>query len=113
MLTNYKMTIAYDGSRYYGWEHQPGKDLTIQGKLEQVLSRLAGKKTDITGAGRTDAGVHARGMVANARLDVNSFPPDILQEYFPEVLTYASESSGYSSYMHKYISDGIKRYMNR
>lgn len=39
MKKNYKMTICYDGSRYYGWEHQPDRD-TIQGKLENVLTRM-------------------------------------------------------------------------
>lgn len=61
------MTICYDGSRYYGWEHQPDRD-TIQGKLENVLTRMCGEFIDVLGAGRTDAGVHARGMVANAVL---------------------------------------------
>ena len=56
------MTICYDGSRYYGWEHQPDRD-TIQGKLENVLTRMCGEFIDVLGAGRTDAGVHARGMV--------------------------------------------------
>lgn len=62
---NYKLTISYDGSRYYGWEHQPDKD-TIQGKLESVISKMTGTETEVIGAGRTDAGVHAKGMVANA-----------------------------------------------
>ena len=51
---NYKLTIAYDGTRFFGWERQPGKD-TIQGKLESVLSRLQGRPVEVTGAGRTDA----------------------------------------------------------
>ncbi len=47
MRKNYKMTIRYDGTRYYGWEHQPGQEMTIQGKLETVLDRmLAGEKTE-------------------------------------------------------------------
>ena len=40
MTRNYKMILSYDGSRYYGWEHQPNTELTIQGKLEQVLTRM-------------------------------------------------------------------------
>ena len=40
MKNNYKMIIAYDGTRYYGWEHQPNTDMTIQGKLESVLSQV-------------------------------------------------------------------------
>ena len=66
---NYKMTIAYDGSRYFGWEHQPNTDLTIQGKLESVLSLMTGTEVEVIGAGRTDAGVHAKGMVANAHFE--------------------------------------------
>ena len=61
---NYKMIISYDGTRYYGWEHQPNTDMTIQGKLENVLSQMIGADVEVIGAGRTDAGVHARGNVA-------------------------------------------------
>ena len=59
---NYKMIIAYDGTRYYGWEHQPNTDMTIQGKLESVLSQMTGMEVEVIGAGRTDAGVHAKGQ---------------------------------------------------
>lgn len=67
-MKNYKLTIAYDGSRYYGWEHQPDKP-TIQGKLEDVLSRMTGSSVEVIGAGRTDAGVHAKAMTASCLLD--------------------------------------------
>ena len=67
-MKNFKLTISYDGSRYSGWERQPGRD-TIQGKLETVLSRMADAEVNVIGAGRTDAGVHARAMVANCYLD--------------------------------------------
>ena len=75
-MQNYKLTIAYDGTRFFGWERQPDRD-TVQGKIEAVLSRLAGKPVEIIGAGRTDAGVHARAMVANAVLDVKESPEEI------------------------------------
>ena len=68
MKKTYKFTIAYDGSRYFGWEHQPDRD-TIQGKLESVLERMTGTFTDVIGAGRTDAGVHALNYCANFRTD--------------------------------------------
>ncbi|MCQ2508583.1 MAG: tRNA pseudouridine(38-40) synthase TruA [Dorea sp.] len=68
MKQNYKFTIAYDGSRYYGWEHQPNTELTVQGQLEIAMKALTGEFVEIIGAGRTDAGVHAKGMVANARI---------------------------------------------
>ena len=88
MEQNYKLTIAYDGTRFFGWERQPGKD-TIQGKLESVLSRLQGHPVDVTGAGRTDAGVHARAMTANVVLDVEETPEairDYLNRYLPDTI---------------------------
>lgn len=84
-MNNYKMLISYDGSRYYGWEHQPGIELTIQGKLENVLERLCGVKTDVIGAGRTDAGVHAKGMVCNAFFDTDLSEKEI-RDYFNRYL---------------------------
>lgn len=88
MLRNYKFIIAYDGARFFGWERQPGRD-TIQGKLESVLSRLQGSPVELTGAGRTDAGVHARAMVANAQLDVAESPEEIrdyMNRYLPDAI---------------------------
>lgn len=75
---NYKMIISYDGTRYYGWEHQPNTDMTIQGKLENVLSQMIGADVEVIGAGRTDAGVHAKGMAANVHMDTDmSENPDM------------------------------------
>ena len=88
MLRNYKFIIAYDGTRFFGWERQPGRD-TIQGKLESVLTRLQGSPVEITGAGRTDAGVHARAMAANAQLDVDLSPEEIrdyMNRYLPDAI---------------------------
>ena len=87
MRDNYKMIIAYDGSRYYGWEHQPNTELTIQGKLEAVLDKMVGEAVEVIGAGRTDAGVHAKGMVANAHFDTDMTPEEIydyMNRYLPE-----------------------------
>lgn len=88
MKQNYKMTIAYDGTRFFGWERQPDRD-TIQGKLESVLERLQGYAVEVIGAGRTDAGVHARAMVANAVLDVKLSPEEIrdyMNRYLPDAI---------------------------
>lgn len=52
---NYKMILQYDGTRYNGWQKQGNTDNTIQGKLETLLSRIAGEPVEIHGAGRTDA----------------------------------------------------------
>lgn len=62
---NYKIIVAYDGTRYKGWQVQKSTDDTIQGKLQHVLSTLAGKPVEVIGSGRTDAGVHAVGQVAS------------------------------------------------
>lgn len=67
-MSNYKIIIQYDGTRYKGWQRQKSTDNTIQGKLEQILSRQFGKPIEIDGSGRTDAGVHAAGQVANFRI---------------------------------------------
>lgn len=87
MKNNYRLILAYDGSRYFGWEHQPDTELTIQGKLETVLSRMCGESISVIGAGRTDAGVHARAMCANALMDTALSETEIrkyLNRYLPE-----------------------------
>ena len=112
MEQNYKLTISYDGSRYFGWEHQKSTENTIQGKLETVLARMlladreereteahctdSSKETaqtealpavSVTGAGRTDAGVHAKAMIASVRLDTPRSEAEIqdyMNRYLPE-----------------------------
>lgn len=64
-MRNLRLDICYDGTRYRGWQRLPGTDNTIQGKLETALSRILGEPVEVTGSGRTDAGVHALGQVAN------------------------------------------------
>ena len=84
---NYKLSIAYDGTRFLGWEHQPNTDMTIQGKLENVLSRMTGEETEVIGSGRTDAGVHARNMTANVHMTTSMTEEEIrdyLNEYLPD-----------------------------
>ena len=62
-----KLTLAYDGTRFVGWQKQAGGE-SIQGLLEGAMSRLEGAPVTVHGAGRTDAGVHAEGQVASARV---------------------------------------------
>lgn len=86
-MRNFKMTIEYDGTRYNGWQRQGNIKNTIQEKLETVLSRMAERPVTIHGSGRTDAGVHARGQVANFHLQTRRTPADILEylnTYLPE-----------------------------
>ena len=85
-MKNFKFIISYDGSRYFGWERQPGRD-TIQGKLEAVLTRMCGTDVQVIGAGRTDAGVHAKAMAANAYMDTEKTPEEIrdyMNRYLPD-----------------------------
>ena len=80
MKQNYKMWIEYDGTRYHGWQSQKNTDATIQGKLNGVFSKLEGEAVEVQGSGRTDAGAHAAGQVANVRLSVEMEDREI-QEY--------------------------------
>ena len=70
---NIKMIISYDGTRYNGWQKQGNTLNTIQGKIESTLSKMFKIDIEISGAGRTDAGVHARGQVANFHVDRDVF----------------------------------------
>ena len=62
-----KLTVAYDGTRYVGWQRQAEGE-SIQGVLEEALARFEGKPVTVHGAGRTDAGVHALAQVASVQL---------------------------------------------
>lgn len=92
-MQNYKMILAYDGTRYDGWQKQGNTGNTIQGKLEALLSRLTGEEVEIHGSGRTDAGVHALGQVANFKLE-NKWDCAKLQEacnqYLPKDIAVCS-----------------------
>ena len=68
-MINYKATISYDGTNYKGWQVQSNTSDTIQGKLQDILEKLAGEKVEVIGSGRTDAGVHAIAQVANFHLE--------------------------------------------
>ena len=86
-MANYKFIVTYDGTKYYGWEHQPKVDETIQGKMESVLSRMLNEDVEVIGCGRTDAGVSARGYVCNAHLKTDEKPEvvrDYLNRYLPD-----------------------------
>lgn len=73
---NWKLTLAYDGTDFSGWQAQPG-ERTIQGELQAALRRVTGESPLPQGSGRTDAGVHALGQVSSFGLRAN-IPPDNL-----------------------------------
>ena len=123
-MRNYKMIIVYDGSRYKGWQRQNLTNLTIQTILERTVEQIVGYPVEIDGSGRTDAGVHARGQVANfhinaeicpdgesAREYLNRYLPDdirvlsakIVPERFHSRLSATSKTYGY------YVETGDKK----
>lgn len=86
-MRNFKMTMMYDGSRYDGWQRQGNTENTIQGRLEALLSRLLDEPVEVVGAGRTDAGVHAKGQVFHVKLETELSPEELCREmnsYLPE-----------------------------
>ena len=91
-----KLTVQYDGSRYHGWQIQPGKR-TIQGELVEVVSNLVGTRTHVHGASRTDAGVSALGQVALFEVDcpipTENFPRAISGRLPSDIVVTAAEEA--------------------
>ncbi len=86
-MRNLRLDICYDGTRYRGWQRLPGREDTIQGKLETALSRILDEPIRISGSGRTDAGVHALGQVASFHCESDMDCGQILEKlrrYLPE-----------------------------
>ena len=111
---NYKLLLSYDGSRYRGWQRLGDHDMTIQGKLEDVLSRMTGSKVDVIGSGRTDAGAHALGQVANfhcqTRLSCDEIK-EYLRQYLPEDIGVISVTAADERFHSRYnASEKTYRY---
>jgi len=86
-MQNWKLTLAYDGGAYHGWQIQPGL-ATIQSELQAAIHRVLGESPLPQGSGRTDAGVHALGQVASFQLDA-PIPPENLQRALNRTLPAA------------------------
>lgn len=80
MLKNIKLTIQYDGSGYSGWQYQDNA-LSIQEVLEKAIEEITGQRVNLHSSGRTDAGVHALGQVANFKVETD-IRPDKFYHYF-------------------------------
>lgn len=114
-MRNFRLLITYDGSRYRGWQRLPGQDMTIQGKLETALSRILGEEIEVIGSGRTDAGVHARGQVANFHCENPMAPEEILwqlRRYLPEDIGICSCEEA-SPRFHARLNAKAKTYVYR
>lgn len=83
-MANFCLILAYDGTRYNGWQRQGNTSDTIQEKLENILEHLYGEPVEIHGSGRTDAGVHALRQVANYHVPrmLSRFSCQEIQTYF-------------------------------
>lgn len=109
MKHNYKLSISYDGTRYYGWEHQPGIEMTIQGKIENVLEKMTGSFPEVLCAGRTDAGVHAKAMIASVFLDTDMSEDqirDYLNKYLPEDISVNEVKTASDRFHARYNATG-------
>ena len=87
-MQRYFIYLAYDGTAYHGWQIQPN-GASVQECLMKALSTLLRREVEVVGAGRTDAGVHARAMAANAQLDVDLSPEEIrdyMNRYLPDAI---------------------------
>lgn len=82
-----RITVAYDGTEFHGWQVQPGLP-TIQGELEKAVSEIEGRRVSVAGSGRTDAGVHAVAQVAAFTLE-NSIPAENLRRALNRLLPRA------------------------
>lgn len=85
-MTTYRMDLAYDGTRYSGWQRLGSDAETLQGRIEAALSRLLEEPVEISGSGRTDAGVHARMQVVSFHTKGNIAPDKLmaqLNHYLP------------------------------
>ncbi len=92
-MKNYKIIVQYDGSRYKGWQKLKDNDLSIQEKIETVLTKMAGEEIKVIGCGRTDAGTHAEKYVANFHTNSKMSPKLILNhlyEFLPEDIVVKS-----------------------
>jgi tRNA pseudouridine38-40 synthase len=96
-IRNIRIVLAYDGTPYLGWQVQP-QGPTVQSVLQDALHRLTGERAFVKGSGRTDAGVHALGQVANFRTAVRmtpeSFAPALNSVLPPAISVLASDEVG-------------------
>src|SRR3954467_7496018 len=77
-MLRYRLTLEYDGGPFVGWQRQDN-GRSVQGALEAAIEKLSGERVTVTGAGRTDAGVHALGQVAHFDLE-KSFEPSKVRD---------------------------------
>jgi len=115
-IRNFRLLIQYDGSRYAGWQRLKNAGTPdIQGKIEEVLSRMLDERVALVGSGRTDAGVHALGQVTNFRTRKTVSPADIVayaNRYLPDDISVQKCDEVPESF-HARFSASAKTYVYR
>lgn len=117
-MRNIRLLIQYDGTRYSGWQSQEHTEQTIQGKLTRVLERMLGESIELQGSGRTDAGVHAAGQVANFHTNAVISCEEMrnmINQYLPEdiaVLKVEEAAGRFHSRLHAVRKTYIYRIWN-
>lgn len=84
-MKNIKITVAFDGSRYKGWQKNKEADTSVEGKIEAVLAKMTGEEIVLVGCSRTDVGVHAENYIANFHTHT-SFTMELISDYLYEFL---------------------------
>lgn len=111
-MRTYKLIIAYDGTRYQGWQRQPDTELTIQGTLERAVCDLRGYPIEVNGSGRTDGGVHAIAQTASiclsGRVEEETFRRE-LNRMLPEDIRVTGMELVRNGFHARYSAKG-KRY---
>lgn len=113
-MRNIKITVQYNGSNYCGWQEQPNA-LGIQGNIEYAIKEITKEKVKVNGSGRTDAGVHAIGQVANfktkSKIDVSKIP-DALNSKLPKDISIIDAEEVDEDFHARYSAKGkIYRYL--
>ena len=114
-MRNLRLDLCYDGTKYKGWQRLPGTDNTVQAKLETALSRILDEPIEVVGSGRTDAGTHAKGQVANFHCQSDMSSDQILEQlrrYLPEDIGIYS-CRNVSQRFHARLNAKTKTYMYR
>lgn len=107
-MNNIKLTIEYDGTNYYGWQKQKDK-VTIQGQIEEAIFLATKEKVEVTGSSRTDAGVHAKGFVANFKTN-STVPPvrfrEALNVKLPDDIVIVKSEKVEEDFHSRYMAKG-------
>ncbi|MBA2589447.1 MAG: tRNA pseudouridine(38-40) synthase TruA [Alphaproteobacteria bacterium] len=114
-MLRYRLTIEYDGGPFVGWQRQ-AEGASVQGALEDAIEKLSSERVTVTGAGRTDAGVHALGQVAHFDLEKNfeaGKVRDALNHYLRPAPIVVLDSEAVDSEFHARFSARSRHYLFR